>query len=252
MITDPNFYVFAVPAALLVGLSKGGIGGSITLLGVPLMAFVIDPVAAAGILLPILVMSDLIGLYAWRREFDRALLMSMLPAAFGGIAFGYFAAALIPADGFRVLLGLFSLWFALQWILSSRHHETARAPNRVKAGFWGALSGFASFVSHAGGPPFQVYTLPLRLEPSIYAGTSVVFFAAVNAAKLPAYFLLGQFSAQNLATSAVLLPLAFVATLGGVWIVRRIDPAAFYWITYGILVPVGLKLVYDGVTGLAS
>lgn len=252
MITDPLFYVFAVPAVILVGLSKGGFGGSITLLGVPLMAFVIDPVAAAGILLPILVATDLIGLVAWRREFDRKVLLSMLPAAFGGIAFGYFAAALIPADGFRVLLGLLSLWFALQWFLSSRHHEHARAPNRLRAGFWGAMSGFASFVSHAGGPPYQVYVLPLRLTPPVYASTSVVFFAAVNAAKLPAYFLLGQFSAENLATSAVLLPVALVTTLAGVWIVRRIDPASFYWVTYGVLIPVGAKLVYDGVVGLAS
>lgn len=237
---------------MLVGLSKGGFGGSITLLGVPLMAFAISPVAAAGILLPILMATDVIGLVAWRREFDRSVLLSILPAAFGGVAFGYFAAALIPADGIRVLLGLLSLWFAIQWFVSSRHHEHASAPNRLRAGFWGALSGFASFVSHAGGPPYQVYVLPLRLKPSVYASTSVVFFAAVNAAKLPAYFLLGQFSPQNLATSAVLLPLAFVATLAGVWVVRRIDPSAFYWITYGVLVPVGLKLVYDGVVGLAS
>ncbi|MBB4003962.1 sulfite exporter TauE/SafE family protein [Aurantimonas endophytica] len=252
MITDPLFYVFAVPAVMLIGLSKGGFGGSITLLGVPLMAFVVDPVTAASILLPVLVATDLIGLVAWRREFDRSVLMSILPAAFAGVAFGYFAAALIPADGFRVLLGLLSLWFAIRWFVSSRHQEHARAPNRLRAGFWGALSGFASFVSHAGGPPYQVYVLPLRLKPSVYASTSVLFFAAVNAAKLPAYFLLGQFSSQNLATSAVLLPLGFAATLVGVWIVRRIDPASFYWITYGVLIPVGAKLVYDGVVGLLS
>ncbi|UIJ70877.1 sulfite exporter TauE/SafE family protein [Aurantimonas sp. HBX-1] len=252
MITDPLFYAFAIPSVLLVGLSKGGIGSTLTLLAVPLMAFVIDPVTAAGILLPILVATDLIGLVAWRGEFDRAVLLSTLPAAFGGVAFGYFAAALVPPDGIRVVLGLLSLWFAVRWFVSSRHETRARAPSRLRAGFWSALSGFASFVSHAGAPPYQIYVMPLRLPPSIYAGTSVIFFAAVNAAKLPAYFLLGQFSAQNLATSAVLLPLALVATLAGVWIVRRIDAAAFYWIAYGALVPVGLKLTYDGIVGLSS
>jgi uncharacterized membrane protein YfcA len=93
-----------------------------------------------------------------------------------------------------------------------------------------------------------MYALPLKLEKRLYAGTSVIFFAVVNAVKLIPYFALGQFSTANLMTSAVLVPLAPLATLAGAWLVKRIDQTLFYRISYSVLLPVGLKLIYDGLT----
>lgn len=111
------------------------------------------------------------------------------------------------------------------------------------------IAGFTSFVSHAGGPPFQMYVLPLKLDKTLYAGTGVIFFAVVNAVKLPPYFALGQFSAANLMTSAMLIPLAPLATFAGAWLVKRVDQTLFYRITYAALIPVGLKLIWDGIAG---
>ncbi|MCB8839546.1 sulfite exporter TauE/SafE family protein [Aurantimonas sp. VKM B-3413] len=252
MITDPLFYLFAVPAVFLVGLSKGGFGGTIALIGVPLMAFAVSPVTAAGILLPIMIIMDLVGLFAWRGRFDRGVLASMLPAALLGVALGYFTAQMVSADGIRLILGLLSLWFVADWLLKARRDKEPKPRNPLKAGFWGTVSGFASFVSHAGGPPYQIYVVPLKLSPSDFAGTAVVFFAVVNAVKLLPYFLLGQFSLGNLETSAVLAPLAPLATVTGVWLVRRIEPKVFYRLVYTLLVPVGLKLAFDGASGLLS
>ncbi|MCQ0988293.1 sulfite exporter TauE/SafE family protein [Jiella marina] len=250
MITDPFFYVVAIPAVFLVGLSKGGFGGTAALAGVPLMALAISPVAAAGILLPIMIVMDAISLVAWRGRFDRKVIATMLPAAILGIAIGYFAASAISAEGFRITLGVLALWFFSTWFFGAGRNQPPKAQNTVKAGFWGSVAGFSSFVSHAGGPPYQIYVVPLRLEPATYAGTSVVFFAVVNAIKLVPYFLLGQFSSQNLSTSATLLPLAFVATLSGVWLVKRVETELFYRIVYWLLVPIGLKLIYDGAAAL--
>ncbi|MEE2953198.1 MAG: sulfite exporter TauE/SafE family protein [Pseudomonadota bacterium] len=252
MITDPFFYLAAVPAVFLVGLSKGGFGGTIALIGVPLMALVISPVAAAGILLPIMIVMDLIALYAWRGRFDRDLLKRMLPASVVGVAAGYFTSASISADGVRIVVGLLALGFAVNWYFSARHRTEASRRSTPRALFWGAASGFTSFVSHAGGPPFQIHVVPLKLAPADYAGTAVVFFAVTNAVKLLPYFLLGQFSADHLAISLALLPIAPVATLCGVWLVKRIAPETFYRIIYALLVPVGLKLAYDGFAGIAG
>ena len=119
-------------------------------------------------------------------------------------------------------------------------------PNTGKGVFWGIVAGFTSFVSHAGGPPYQMYTLPLRMDKRLFAGTAVVFFSVTNAVKLVPYFLLGQFNTQNLATSAVLLPLAPVATLTGVWAVKRISQEGFYKVTYAAVLLVSLKLIWDG------
>ncbi|WP_342453114.1 sulfite exporter TauE/SafE family protein [Jiella mangrovi] len=252
MITDPLFYALAVPAVILIGLSKGGFGGTATLVGVPLMAMAVDPVTAAGVLLPILVVMDLIGLVAWRGQFDRGIVRTMIPAAAIGVLVGYLTVASVSADAFRLTLGLLALWFFANWFLGRGRDRPARPQQPARGAFWGAVSGFSSFVSHAGGPPFQVYVVPLKVDPPIFAGTSVVFFAAVNAMKLLPYGLLGEFSPGNLGTSAVLLPLAPLATLAGIWLVKRADPAVFYRIIYWLLLPIGLKLTYDGATALLS
>jgi len=115
---------------------------------------------------------------------------------------------------------------------------------------WGALAGFTSFVSHAGGPPYQIYTLPLRQDPKTYTGTSVRFFAIINAIKLVPYFALGQFDATNLSTSLVLAPLAPVATLAGAYIVKRMKPDIFYPFMYAMVLLAALKLIWDGLLHL--
>jgi hypothetical protein len=112
------------------------------------------------------------------------------------------------------------------------------------------VSGFTSFVAHAGGPPYQVYAMPLRHAPALYAGTAVVFFAIINAAKLIPYFALGQFDATNLTASAVLMPVAALATLVGAWVVRRMKPEFFYNFMYTLVFLVAAKLIYDGVTDI--
>ncbi len=124
--------------------------------------------------------------------------------------------------------------FVGRWLYQSfRHGSTHTAsPNAVSAAFWGAVSGFTSFVAHVGGPPFQMYALPLRMEQRIFTGTSVIFFAIVNAIKLVPYFALGQFDATNLTTSFLLMPIAPLATLGGAWLVRRMRPETFYTFSY--------------------
>ncbi|MDP3898211.1 MAG: sulfite exporter TauE/SafE family protein, partial [Mesorhizobium sp.] len=118
--------------------------------------------------------------------------------------------------------------------------------NPFKAALWSTVSGFTSFVAHAGGPPYQVYALPLRQRPSLYVGTSVIFFAIVNAVKLVPYFALGQFDGTNLALSGILMPVAVVATASGAWIVRRIRAELFYPLMYGMVFVVSLKLIWDG------
>lgn len=252
MILDPFFYLCAVPAVLLVGLAKGGFGGSVTMIGVPLMALAVSPVVAAGIMLPILVVMDIVGLVAWRGTYDRKVLRVILPASIVGVGLGFLTATMISPNGIRLMIGLLCLVFALHWFAAARHRPEPRAPDRARGLFWGIVSGFTSFATHAGGPPFQVYVMPLRLEPAVYAGTTVIFFAVTNVVKLAPYFWLGQFSAENLMTSAVLLPLAPIATLAGVWLVRRTNRERFYLITYALLVPVGAKLVWDSVVQMAG
>jgi uncharacterized membrane protein YfcA len=247
LLHDPYFYAAAIPAVILIGLSKGGLGGAMALIGVPLLVLVVPPVQAAAILLPILIVMDIVSLWAWRGERDPTTLKLMLPGAVVGIGIGWATAAFVTAGAVRLIVGATALAFCLRWFAQRlAAGDRAAGHNRLKAGFWGIVSGFTSFVAHAGGPPFQIYALPLRQRPAVYVGTSVVFFAIVNAVKLVPYFALGQFDATNLTASAVLMPIAPLATLAGAWIVRRIKPDMFYPLMYSMIFIVALKLIWDG------
>lgn len=244
LITDPLFYVAAIPAVILMGLAKGGFAG-LGLIAIPLMALVVSPIKAAALMLPILIVQDMVSTWAYRHVFDRRTLMIMLPGCLGGVVLGWLMAAHVSDDLVKLGVGLISVIFVLiYW--RRRHHEGAPIRGRIGPGLlWGAAAGFTSFVAHAGGPPFQVYVMPQRLPPQTYVGTSTWFFTITNLIKVVPYFLLGQFSTENLGTSSALFPVALISTLAGIWLVRRMDPARFYTIIYVLTFAVGAKLIFD-------
>lgn len=250
LIYDPWFYAAAIPAVLFVGLSKGGLGG-LGQLGVPFLALTVPPVQGAAIMLPILIAMDIAALWSWRGVRDMQTLKIMLPGGLLGILAGYLTAKIVSDDAVKLLVGLIGIWFiARHYMIERLKQGEARAQNAAAGGFWGTVAGFTSFVAHAGGAPYQIYTLPLKADPKIFAGTSTIFFAVVNAVKLIPYFVLGQFDTANLSAAAVLLPIAPMATLAGVWIVKRMRAEVFYPFMNLMLALVSVKLVWDGATGI--
>src|SRR5262249_41655451 len=157
------------------------------------------------------------------RDWDKRNLLILIPAAAIGVVLGWLLAARVSEAMVRLAVGLISVGFVAYMVARSRWGELRAAQPKLAPGlFWGALSGFTSFVSHAGAPPFQVYVIPQRLAPRIFAVTGTMLFAAVNAMKVPAYFALGQFSRENVLAALGLFPLAILSTFGGVWLVRRV------------------------------
>jgi uncharacterized membrane protein YfcA len=248
---DLSFYYAAIPAVILVGLAKGGMGDALSLIGLPFLALVVSPVQAAAILLPILVCMDMISLVIWRKHGDWTTLKIMLPGAVFGIALGWATSALVPGNVLRVVIGGVTVLFCLRYFWNNFGAGAGRtAPPHgqrpLLATLWGSLSGYGSFVAHAGGAPFQIYALPLQLPPHEYIGTSVRFFAIVNAIKLVPYFALGQLDTRNLAAAATLLPLAPLATFAGAWCVRRMKPAIFYPFMYGMALIAAILIAREG------
>jgi uncharacterized membrane protein YfcA len=245
-----QFYLAAIPAVILVGLSKGGFSG-LSLLSIPLLALVTSPIRAAAIMLPILIVQDIVSVWAYRRSFNRRIVAIMIPGGILGIVLAAITATYVT-DAIVVLgVGLIASGFVLYtWLRPSGVRETL-STGSVPAGiFWGACSGFTSFIANAGGPPFQVYVLPHRLPPQIYAGTMTMVFAAINWLKVGAFFAIGQVSLHNFSISATLFPLAIVATLAGIWLVRRVSGRLFYRIIYVFTLVIGLKLIFDGTRSL--
>lgn len=244
---DLTFFLIANLAALLVGLSKGGLS-MVGVLGTPVLALVISPVQAAALLLPIYVISDMVGLWSYRREFDRRNLTILLPAATFGILLGWATASLVSERMVGLMIGVIGIGFCINaWRLRST--VMAAKPADVPRGlFWGAITGFSSFVSHSGGPPFQVYVLPQQLPKAVFAGTTTIAFAVINAVKLIPYWALGQLSFTNLRTSLLLAPVAIAGALAGVRLVRVLPQRAYFGFVYALLLLVSIKLVADGVT----
>ncbi|HEX5379188.1 MAG TPA: sulfite exporter TauE/SafE family protein [Phenylobacterium sp.] len=255
MITDLLFYLFAVPAVILLGLAKGGFAG-IGVVAVPLMALAVSPVLAASITLPILIVQDVVSVWSFRKTWNGRILALMLPSAAVGIFGGYALAAYVKPAAVELAVGAISVAFAIQrlWVERASAPVREAAPEGVpwRGVLAGMAAGFTSQVSHAGGPPFQMYVLPKRLPRDVFIGTSSLFFAAVNWMKVPAYAALGQFTRQAMTTAAVLLPLAIASTYAGVWLVRRVPAQKFYRVIYLLLIAVGGKLAWDGAAGLAG
>lgn len=264
LLTDPVFVVIAVVAVLVTGISKGGFGG-IALLAVPLMSLVISPIQAAGIMLPIMILMDFLSVWVYRRRWDGRNLALLIPAATVGIAIGGLTASWVNDQIVRLLVGVIAVVFSLHRagkLYLRRAADTSggagssgapaerprEVPDKRWGAFWGTCAGFTSFLAHAGSPPYQVYVLPQGLSKEIYAGTSVMFFAAANAIKLIPYGMLGQLSVANLSVAAALLPLVPVGVFLGVWLNRRLPEKTFFAIILASIFLVGLKLIWDGVS----
>lgn len=252
MITDPFFYVLAIPALLIVGIAKGGLGGGIGIIGVPLMALAIGPVQAAAIMLPILLVMDAFAVRQWWGRWDLANLRVIVPGAIAGIVIGAFTFRYLSEDHIRVLIGVIAVGFVgnhFAGLLAGRRQPPAgRAARPVAGSLWGAVSGFTSFGVHAGGPPINVYLLRQGLDKSAFQATCVIFFMIVNWVKVVPYAWLGQFQIDNLTTALVLAPLAPLGIWLGAWLHVRIDETWFFRIVYGSLLIVGVRLIALGLT----
>lgn len=247
LLSDPKTLVLAVIAVLILGMAKGGFSG-FGALATPLLALALPPAQAAALLMPVLLVQDVVSVWSFRRSWDRWIVAWMAPGALAGVVLASAMAALVPEERLLLALGLITLGFGLYrlWLeRGGRIVAPSSSPGWIGALF-GVATGFTSQIAHAGGPPFQMWVTPRRLEHQTYVGTSSVLFAMINWMKVPSYMALGTMTRQTLSAGAALLPLAIVATLIAVRLIRRMDAHRFYTIIYGLMVLLGLKLTWDG------
>lgn len=242
--TDVTFYLTAIPAVLIYGISKGGLGGSLGSIAIPLMAMTTAPARAAAILLPILLVMDVIAIACHHRYASRQLLQKMLPGALAGIALAAIFMSLVPPAIVARAVGVLCLLFAIQFYC---HFQPAadKAASSVRATVWSTISGISSTLIHAGGGPASIYLLPLKLPKETLIATMAVFFGVVNLVKLIPYWLMEQLNSANLATATVLMPLAPLGVWLGIKLLHRASHRLIYQICNFSLLLSGLKLLVD-------
>lgn len=245
LVTDPFFYAVAIPAVLLLGISKSGFGSGFGSLAVPLMALAVTVPQAAAMLMPVLLVMDMLGLAAFRKHFDMKLIRFLVPWGLLGTLIGTFSFKLLDARLVAGLVGLFTLTFLAQRLLFPPRPDSPPPPKWLGA-ILTTLSGFTSFVAHSGGPPANAYVIPMRLPPLVFAATMSVFFTAMNLSKWIPYAWLGLLDVRNMATSLALLPIAPIGVWLGVRLAHHIKPWLFYRLVYAGMFLTGMKLVWDG------
>ena len=254
IVTDPLFYVLAVPGVVALGLSKGGFAG-IGQMATLLLAVTMPPLEAAAIMLPIMIVQDATAMWVYRKEWNGRVLAIMIPGAMLGIGLAWLIAAHVSDDVVRVFIGIVTIAFCVyNWRgLARRAREAPQAPKPLPlAGgvFWATVSGFTSTICQAGGPPYHVQAMQLRLPKMVYVSTAAFFFGTMNMLKVVPYLALGQFSAKGFATSVALLPLAIAANAFGFWVVRRTPEKLFFQITLILLCVISAALLWQGAAGL--
>ena len=246
LITEPYFYAVTIPAVLLLGVSKSGFGAGFGSLAVPMMALVVTVPEAAAILMPVLLLMDLLGMAAFRKDFDIQLLKFLIPFGVLGIGIGALLFKVLNAHTVAALVGGFTLLFLAQRLLFPPRPDSAPPPKWLGA-LLTTTSGFTSFIAHAGGPPISAYVIPLKLSPVKFTATMAFFFFVVNLSKWIPYAWLGLLDMRNMATSLVLLPIAPIGVWVGVRLARRISQVLFYRFLYAGMFLTGVKLLWDGV-----
>jgi len=211
---------------------------------VPMMALSVTVPQAAAILMPVLLVMDLLGMAAFRKDFDLALLKFLIPFGLVGIGVGALLFKVLNPHTVAGIVGGFTLLFLAQRLLFPPKADSAPPPKWLGA-LLTATSGFTSFIAHAGGPPINAYVIPLRLSPLKFTATMAFFFFFINLAKWLPYAWLGLLDMRNMATSLVLLPIAPIGVWVGVRLARRISPVLFYRLLYLGMFLTGVKLLWD-------
>ena len=240
-----TFWTLAAIASLFVGMSKGGLP-IIALLSVPILSFEMPAAAAAGLLLPVYIISDVYGVWLYRREYSARNLKILIPAAGIGIALGFVTVAWVPGDAVKLAVALTGLYYLADKMRRRLNPSMPPRPADVPCGlFWGALAGFTSYISHAGGPPFQAYTLPQKLPKMVFAGTATILFACVNLMKVPPYVMAGQITLHSLSAILWLTPVALFGAWSGYRLTRVLPEKLFFAFVETALLLLSLKLIAD-------
>ena len=239
------FFLTIVPAVILFGIAKSGLGGSIALISIPLMTIAMPLTTALGIMLPILIFSDFIATYKYRKEFDLQTLKLIVPFAAIGIFVGSLSFSYFSEELLKLLIGLMGFLFAGHYFFFKKDKEAKSEKSFLKGGICSTIAGFTSFCVHAGGTPTSIYLLPLRMRKEIYVGTRIIFFTFVNLIKLPLYLSLSMTNFETFKQSLILFPVALIGILVGYQLLKKIKEKLFYNILYLLIFMTSSKLIFD-------
>jgi uncharacterized membrane protein YfcA len=246
MTVDPSiFYLMVALVAFMIGLAKGGLGGTLGALATPLLALVMPADQVIGLILPILMFADIFAVaFHWRR-WNSKLVLLLIPGAILGVTIGTFFITNSPTEVLRTSLGVIVLLFSIYKVFEKRITGSLRYRPRNWHGLLaGTITGFSSALAHTGGPPVSIYLLLQDLMPRVFIATSAIFFFLLNWIKVPYYWYAGLFNFDKMLQIVWLMPLVPLGVWIGRWGASKVDKQTFDWIITGLLAVAGLLLIF--------
>ncbi len=243
-----TFYAVTIFAILLTGISKSGFGGGLGVMAVPMMSVFVSPLFAAAALMPILLVMDILIVAAYRKSWSGPVLLTLLPGALAGLAVGAALFRFMDVHTIRFAIGCLALFFVVLFVLGNRAATSTRS--LLLGSVLGAVSGFASFIAHAGGPPVKGYLLRQGMDKTAFVGTNTVFFFILNAIKTLAYGAVGTMNWESLTVSALVAPFLFLGIFLGKRLHQLVDQGFFIKVVYGFLALTAVKLISDSLPDL--
>jgi len=252
MTLPSSFYLVLVAVIFLTGLSKSGFGGGLGVVSVPALSVFVEPQFAVAVLMPILIGIDVLVVWRYRHNWRQDVVFAMVPGALFGLVLGLATFQWMNADLIRFAVGLLALAFVTQHVFAHSREIRHGADRRSGAFAFAALSGFASYVAHAGGPPVKGYLLRQQMDKSTFVGTNTMFFFSMNALKTVSYTLSGLLSFESLMVSLSVSPVLLLGVLAGTYLHKRVDQRLFTALVYGFLTLAGAKLLLDSVISVLA
>jgi uncharacterized membrane protein YfcA len=243
---DRTQWLFAMLAALCVGLSKSGFSG-VSMFTILLMARVMPAYQSTGVVLPLLICGDFFAVGAFRKHAKWAHIRKLLPPAMIGVVLGFLLMPLIPGKNFRPLIGwIVLLLVVIQAVGQFRRDFFEKIPHtKWFAWLMGTWTGFTTMLANAAGPVMSLYLLAVNLPKYEFVGTSAWFFLIINLFKVPFSQRLGLINAGSLAFNLMLAPLVLAGVFIGRGLIKIVPQKLFEQLLLIFAAAASLRLIFS-------
>jgi len=222
-------FLLLLTVALFIGMSKTGVHGA-GMLAVPLLANIFGGQLSSGIMLPMLVLADLLGVWYYHRHASWHHLKILFPWSAVGVILGTLVGKYIDDTIFKISMAVIIVASVITMLWLERGHKEEVPHNKAFGVTSGILGGFTSMVGNLAGTVMAVYLLSMRLPKNAFIGTTAWFFMATNWFKVPFHV----FSWHTINMNTVLLdlstlPLIILGAYLGIIIVKKLSERTYRW-----------------------
>lgn len=222
-------FAFLLTVALFIGMSKTGVHGA-GMLAVPLLANIFGGQLSSGVMLPMLVLADILGVWYYHRHASWHHLKILFPWSAVGVIVGTVVGSYIDDKIFKIIMAVIIVASVIVMLWLERGHKEEVPHNKTFGVATGIMGGFTSMVGNLAGTVMAVYLLSMRLPKNAFIGTTAWFFMATNWFKVPFHvFAWHTINVNTFLLALSTLPLILLGAYLGIIIVKKLSEKTYRW-----------------------